>query len=153
MTKAFRILPALLALSCERATDDTAERIAERLIEKQGREAEVKVDRETRSIKIRLGDAIVPSTWPKDLPVFPDATRLRVKREEGGFVVSARAPAKALEAFYRAKLGGVGWTVEPAKSATGLSAQKGDRRLEARFEDRLERGSRADFTIARRGQG
>jgi hypothetical protein len=125
------------AAGCERARDRTAADVVEKLVESGGREAAVEVDRRSGSITVELGSAVVPDDWPPEVPVYPQASRLRARREDDGRLrlsVTSDDSPESLARFYRRELASRGWSVEP--DGDELRARRAERRLTARFSKR-----------------
>jgi hypothetical protein len=147
---------ALLGVSaCRHAEDRATERVVEKMIAAQGRESSVEVDHGRGSIVVNLGPAIVPANWPSDVPVYPNASRL--KAEERGdqarrLSVTTTDSVKPLAQFYRAKLPELGWRLQPGTGDSSVRARKDAAELSADFSARSDMlGSRAvfDYRISR----
>lgn len=148
MRRVAAILLALGALACQRSADRIAEEIAERVIEERGRESEVRIDRESRSIVVDLGRAVRPNAWPSDVPFFDEARRAKASPPSGGAqrLTLSGGDDEAIERFYRERLAAEGWTVEREKD--GLRARRKGRELVVRLEKRDPiRGDRAVLEV------
>ncbi|MGH7897987.1 MAG: hypothetical protein ACREQQ_08540, partial [Candidatus Binatia bacterium] len=151
MKRALLVVTVLGWLGCQRTEDRATERVVESLIEAQGREAKVDIDRERGSITVDIGRAIAPEGWPDDVPVYPNALGAKVedRRSDGRRLsLTTLDPVKRLARFYRDKLEKKGWQVQPRAGATTFRARKGAEELAVSVSAQAEGiGSRAVIDV------
>ncbi len=143
-------LAAAALAGCRRSSDPAVERIVEKAIESQGREAEVTIDRDHGSITVTLGRAIAPRGWPLAVPIYSHASRAKIEPGEKGaqrLWVATDDSIEKLSAFYRRELGKSGWQLEgSAAGDRDWEARRGSERLRLHFLRRPESGdSRAEI--------
>lgn len=129
------LVASVALLGCEEARDRAAANVVERVLERNGRETRIEIDRRDRSITVHLGGAIVPEGWPKDVPVPESARRLRIEKstaERAVLSVAAEEDVDELARWYGRELRAGGWSVEETDDG-GLRAGRDDRRLVAAF--------------------
>lgn len=76
----------------------------------------------------------LPSDFPDDVPVFPDATLVTSVSAPDGIMLSSESTANPEDvlAFYKKELGSEGWTTEAEMNMGGqrmISFSKGDRQV------------------------
>jgi hypothetical protein len=134
MRRTVALAALLVAAACRTAKDETAERLVEKAIAAAGREASVEIDRARGAILVEMRGELKPEGWPADIPVYPDATRLRAHTDEPALRLSLAAddPAPKLAAFYRDELAAAGWAIgEVETGGRTIRARKAERTLVA----------------------
>lgn len=139
------LVPALTAftlVSCS-PSDDLAERAIENAAREEGQNADVDIKGNTMTVTtdegtVTLGGG-VPADWPSDIPVFADATvafgGMQMPDGDGttqGMMLTSKAPAASVIAFYKTALADEGWdatNIMVSAYGSAIEASKGDRKV------------------------
>ena len=98
------------------------------------------------------GEVILPATFPKDLPLYPNAVPFSAMETGGGasfLSLNSDAQAPDVYKFYKEKLPASGWTIENEVNLGGqrvLTAVKGDRKAVVNIES-TTKGARIGFML------
>lgn len=144
------VLALMILSACRRSSERAAEKIVEKAIEWQGREAEVAIDREQGSITVTLGRAIAPRGWPQAVPIYSHAKRAKIDSSGGGarrLWVATDDSLDEIAAFYRQELAKSGWQIQESEAGPrDWGARRGSESLRLHFVRREGHGeSRAEI--------
>jgi hypothetical protein len=98
------------------------------------------------------GNVTLPSNFPEDLPLYPDAVPFSAMETGGGTTIlslDTDKQAPEVYGFYKEKLPASGWTIENELNVGGqrvLTAIKGDRKAVIQIES-TEKGARIGFML------
>ena len=102
------------------------------------------------------GNVTLPSNFPEDIPLYPDAVPFSAMETGGGTTIlslDSDEQAPEVYGFYKEQLPASGWTIENELNVGGqrvLTAIKGDRKAVIQIES-TDKGTRIGFLLSPAG--